>query len=80
MVYFAYTNKFEATYEAQLQKTYQRCLGSKCENVQERFVYSMEGGYHSLHLQNKYKEVNVKIIHRYLTFIEEMYAEKGANL
>lgn len=31
-------------------------------------------------MQKKYKEVNAKIIDRYLNFIEELYAEDRAQL
>jgi hypothetical protein len=80
MIFFSYLNKFDPAYEALLQKTYQRCWGKKCENVQERFVYCIEGGYHSLHMQRRFKEVNAAIVHRYLTFLEELQATDQPKL
>ena len=36
--------------------------GLKVDNVQERFVYNIEGGKHSVHFQNKFKPLVSKII------------------
>jgi hypothetical protein len=70
VAFYSYKNKFEPSYQLQLEKTYERFFGTKSENVQERFVYSIEGGYHSIHMQKKYKDIVAAIVHRYLTFLE----------
>jgi hypothetical protein len=79
-IFFTYKNKFEPTYDALLQKAYQRCWGKKCDNVQEKFVYCIEDGYHSLHMQRKLKGVNSAIVKRYLTFLEELHASDEPKL
>jgi len=42
----------------------------ECDNIQEQFVFSIEGGNHSLHIQNKYKSTVANIVDEYLTVIE----------
>ena len=41
----------------------------KVDNIQERFVYNIEGGKHSIHYQKRFKGLVNKIIQECLDFI-----------
>jgi hypothetical protein len=70
ITHYTYNQQFEEGYKQVLSTCWKRLYGRECDNVQEQFVYSIEGGHHSLHIQNKYKDTVASIVDEYLTFIE----------
>ena len=42
------------------------------DNIQERFVYNLEKGKHSVHVQKRHKSLVIKIIKEYLEVLEQI--------
>ena len=48
--------------EVRIKGKWKEVYGMECQNVQEQFVYNLEGGGHSVHIQRRFKEVLPKIV------------------
>ena len=46
--------------------------GLKVDNVQERFIYNIDKGKHSIHMQKKYQGLLTQIIDEYLSALEQI--------
>ena len=68
-IYYSYQQKWEAEYEKSAKDAYLNICGKKVENVQERFVFSIEGGPHIMHMKKKYKQIINNIVEEYLDVI-----------
>ena len=69
MAHYSYQNGVEEHTEMRLKGKWKEVYGRECQNVQEQFMYNLEGGGHSVHIQKRFKEVLPKIVHEYLYFI-----------
>jgi len=43
------------------------------DNIQERFVFNLEKGKHSVHAQKRHKPLVIKIIKEYLDVLEQIW-------
>lgn len=68
-LYYSYVNTLDPEYEAKLNRAYSKLYGHSCHNVQERFIFCMEGGQHSLHMQPKYNQDLKTAIWQYLLLL-----------
>lgn len=69
-IYYSYFQKWDPDYSKQVSEAFRRVTGKQTENVQENFVFSIEKGAHSLHMQKKNEKVISKIVEEYLTVVE----------
>lgn len=52
-----------------MTESYKKYYGTDCKNVQERFIFSIEGGGHSLHMQGKYNTDVKEAIKQYIDIL-----------
>ena len=71
---------FDQVYEQKLKKAWLKKYKNTADNIQEKFIFNVEGGAHSVHLQKKHASKLSAIIHDYLNFIELMHEREEANL
>jgi hypothetical protein len=71
-IYYCHKRKFEESYEAKIQDILKEGYGLKVDNVQERFIFNIEKGKHSIHVQNRFLPVLAKIVDEYLSVIEQL--------
>lgn len=69
-IYYCHKRKLDDTYEERIRKVLSERYGVNAVNVQERFIFNIEGGKHSLHVQAKMKPLISNIINEYLSILE----------
>ena len=70
MAHYCYTNKIGEEDEKGLAEWWKKKFGKECDNVQEEFIYDLEEGGHSVHIQKRYKDLLPQILNEYLSVIE----------
>ena len=68
-IYYSYKKKLEPQYEKKLKENYEKLFGKRVKNIQERFVYNVEGAGHSLHMQKRFNSQLQKVIGEYIELI-----------
>ena len=68
-MFYCYKNQLDETYEREMAEKYEGLYGQKVKNIQERFVFDLEGAGHSLHMQSQYEPMLKKAIKEYLQMI-----------
>ena len=76
MAHYCYINKVEEGKERVLEELWKMRFGKECDNVQEEFVYDLEEGGHSIHIQKRYKDFLPQIINEYLSVIESQLSQE----
>ena len=69
-IFYCYKKKLDPEYEKRLKSNYEKIFGKKVENVQERFIYDLEGGVHVLHMQKKLNKKISKAIEEYIGVLD----------
>ena len=69
MAHYCYKANFSEDYERSMKEGWKKMHGKECENVQEQFVYNLEGGAHSVHVQKRFEKEMSKIVEEYLTYL-----------
>ena len=62
-IYYCHKRTFDETYENKIRTIFNEKYGMKIDNSQERFVYNIDGGKHSIHIQRRFKQLVTNIIH-----------------
>jgi len=62
VAFYSYKKKLNPSYEQLACEAFLKLRGRKVDNVQERFIYSIEGGPHIVHMKKKNKQLIGSII------------------
>lgn len=74
-IHYSYASRFDLDYEGRVREAYRQCYGVEVENVQERFIFRVEGGSHSIHMQARFGPLLRAIVSQYLQVLEKALAE-----
>lgn len=72
-IHFCYKRKLPEDYEKKLLQKYNNLYAPKTtiKNIQERFILNIPGGQHSVHHQDRNKELIMHAVQQYLALIHE---------
>lgn len=76
-VYYCHKQKITPENEVKVQQFLKETYNLTVDNAQERFIYNLEGGKHSIHMQRRFKSLISQILNEYLTVLEEIVPEQG---